>query len=34
MTTVRTPPAEVLSALGTVRDPELDEPVTTLGFVA
>jgi metal-sulfur cluster biosynthetic enzyme len=24
----------VLEALGTVRDPELDEPVTTLGFVA
>lgn len=24
----------VLAALGTVRDPELDEPVTTLGFVA
>src|SRR5437762_2036085 len=24
----------VLSALGTVRDPELDEPITTLGFVA
>src|SRR6202011_4099592 len=22
------------AALGTVRDPELDEPVTTLGFVA
>ncbi|MCW2776739.1 MAG: hypothetical protein JWN17_464 [Frankiales bacterium] len=26
--------AAVLAALGTVRDPELDEPVTTLGFVA
>jgi metal-sulfur cluster biosynthetic enzyme len=26
--------AEVWSALATVRDPELDEPVTTLGFVA
>jgi metal-sulfur cluster biosynthetic enzyme len=25
---------EILAALGTVRDPELDEPVTTLGFVA
>jgi metal-sulfur cluster biosynthetic enzyme len=25
---------EVLAALGTVRDPELDEPVTTLGFVS
>jgi metal-sulfur cluster biosynthetic enzyme len=24
----------VLRALGTVRDPELDEPITTLGFVA
>src|ERR1700723_4335327 len=24
----------VLAALSTVRDPELDEPVTTLGFVA
>lgn len=24
----------VLEALGTVRDPELDEPVTTLGFVS
>ncbi len=27
-------PAAVLAALGTVRDPELDEPVTDLGFVA
>ncbi len=26
--------AQVLAALDTVRDPELDEPVTTLGFVA
>lgn len=26
--------AEVLAALDTVRDPELDEPVTSLGFVA
>jgi metal-sulfur cluster biosynthetic enzyme len=26
--------ASVLDALGKVRDPELDEPVTTLGFVA
>jgi metal-sulfur cluster biosynthetic enzyme len=26
--------AEVWAALGTVRDPELDEPVTELGFVA
>lgn len=24
----------VMAALGTVRDPELDEPITTLGFVA
>src|SRR5213082_1741854 len=24
----------VLDALGAVRDPELDEPVTTLGFVS
>jgi metal-sulfur cluster biosynthetic enzyme len=27
-------PSAVWTALGTVRDPELDEPVTTLGFVA
>jgi metal-sulfur cluster biosynthetic enzyme len=26
--------AEVRAALGTVRDPELDEPITDLGFVA
>jgi metal-sulfur cluster biosynthetic enzyme len=26
--------SQVLRALGTVRDPELDEPVTELGFVA
>lgn len=26
--------AAVIAALGTVRDPELDEPVTSLGFVA
>ncbi len=26
--------ADVLAALDTVRDPELDEPVTTLGFVS
>jgi metal-sulfur cluster biosynthetic enzyme len=26
--------SEVLEALGTVRDPELDEPVTALGFVS
>jgi metal-sulfur cluster biosynthetic enzyme len=25
--------ADVLAALGTVYDPELDEPITTLGFV-
>jgi metal-sulfur cluster biosynthetic enzyme len=25
--------ARVLAALGTVRDPELDEPITSLGFV-
>jgi metal-sulfur cluster biosynthetic enzyme len=28
------PAGAVLAALGTVRDPELDEPITTLGFVA
>ncbi|MCW3014660.1 MAG: hypothetical protein JWO02_1752 [Solirubrobacterales bacterium] len=27
------PQAQVLSALATVYDPELDEPITTLGFV-
>ncbi|MGI8449183.1 MAG: iron-sulfur cluster assembly protein, partial [Streptosporangiaceae bacterium] len=27
-------PARILAALETVRDPELDEPVTSLGFVA
>ena len=26
--------SDVLEALGGVRDPELDEPITTLGFVA
>ena len=26
--------ARVLEALGTVYDPELDEPITTLGFVS
>ncbi|MGP8001554.1 MAG: iron-sulfur cluster assembly protein [Streptosporangiaceae bacterium] len=32
---VRAPsPAGLLAALGTVRDPELDEPITALGFVA
>ena len=25
--------AQVFEALGTVYDPELDEPITTLGFV-
>jgi metal-sulfur cluster biosynthetic enzyme len=30
----RAGPAAVLAALAAVRDPELDEPVTTLGFVA
>lgn len=35
MTTITTTTAleEVLEALGTVRDPELDEPITDLGFV-
>jgi metal-sulfur cluster biosynthetic enzyme len=28
------PPEALLRALGTVRDPELDEPITSLGFVA
>jgi metal-sulfur cluster biosynthetic enzyme len=28
-----TPRSRVLAALGTVYDPELDEPITTLGFV-
>lgn len=27
-------PPRVLAALGTVRDPELDQPITSLGFVA
>src|ERR1700752_5100525 len=31
-TAVSTTP--LLAALGTVRDPELDEPITSLGFVA
>lgn len=34
MTTTTDIGAAVWSALGTVRDPELDEPVTDLGFVA
>jgi metal-sulfur cluster biosynthetic enzyme len=29
-----TTPAAIFAALATVRDPELDEPVTALGFVA
>jgi metal-sulfur cluster biosynthetic enzyme len=31
--TMVTDQARVLAALATVRDPELDEPITTLGFV-
>jgi metal-sulfur cluster biosynthetic enzyme len=31
---VSTCPEELLRALETVRDPELDEPITSLGFVA
>jgi len=31
---LRPAPAGILDALGTVRDPELDEPITSLGFVA
>ena len=27
-------PPRIIDALGTVRDPELDEPITSLGFVA
>lgn len=34
MTVLASDVAAVWAALGTVRDPELDEPVTTLGFVA
>jgi metal-sulfur cluster biosynthetic enzyme len=34
VTAMAMPVVDVLSALETVRDPELDEPVTTLGFVA
>jgi len=34
MTTVITERDRVLDALGAVRDPELDEPITTLGFVS
>jgi metal-sulfur cluster biosynthetic enzyme len=29
-----TPPSEVLEALSSVRDPELDRPITDLGFVS
>lgn len=32
-TTLRSVEAEILAALATVTDPELDEPVTELGFV-
>jgi metal-sulfur cluster biosynthetic enzyme len=32
--TPRSPRARLLDALETVRDPELDEPITSLGFVA
>lgn len=34
MTAVATERDRVLDALGAVRDPELDEPITTLGFVS
>ncbi|MGZ0147809.1 iron-sulfur cluster assembly protein [Kribbella sp. WER1] len=34
MTAVVTERDRVLDALGAVRDPELDEPITTLGFVS
>ncbi len=34
MTTTAAPDTLLLQALGTVRDPELDEPITALGFVA
>ncbi|HET6738969.1 MAG TPA: iron-sulfur cluster assembly protein [Kribbella sp.] len=34
MTAVFTERDRVLDALGAVRDPELDEPITTLGFVS
>jgi len=34
VTTDTTVASAALSALATVRDPELDEPITTLGFVA
>ncbi len=34
MTTSMTTASRLLAALATVRDPELDEPITSLGFVA
>jgi metal-sulfur cluster biosynthetic enzyme len=34
MTTTALNGSRILSALGRVRDPELDEPITSLGFVA
>ena len=34
MTTTALDGSRILSALGKVRDPELDEPITSLGFVA
>jgi metal-sulfur cluster biosynthetic enzyme len=34
MNSTRTVASAALAALATVRDPELDEPITTLGFVA
>jgi metal-sulfur cluster biosynthetic enzyme len=34
MTAVVTERDRILEALGAVRDPELDEPITTLGFVS
>jgi metal-sulfur cluster biosynthetic enzyme len=34
MTTTAVDRSRILSALGEVRDPELDEPITSLGFVA
>ncbi|GAA1810836.1 iron-sulfur cluster assembly protein [Planosporangium flavigriseum] len=34
MSTILSGEAQILAALETVRDPELDEPITSLGFVA
>jgi metal-sulfur cluster biosynthetic enzyme len=34
MTTTALDGSRILSALGRVRDPELDEPITSLGFVS